>query len=343
MKKVIIILSLLIILVLTGYFYYQSVLNQKIEKESEQIIDIPYNTATFKVIEIFNQYGYLKPNWIFKYIIANEIKSKKKQINAGIYQIPASITNKELIEKLFSNQFVKFKKLQIIEGMNIYEFAETYEKTFGVEKSKILQILNDPEFIKTLDIRSKSIEGYINPDTYFFLDDKPEKHIKKLVERQKSVLKAITANKKVDLTDYEILILASIIQSESSVEEEMPLISSVYHNRLNLGMLLQADPTVLYGKHPLKKITRRELRDKSNKHNTYQHSGLPPTPINSPGKKAIYAAANPANTNYLFFVLKNDTSKTHNFSTNYNDHLKYVQSYRKTLNKSKNLVNLQKK
>lgn len=332
MKKIVIILALSITVVLTGYIYYQSVLNSVIEKEMEQIIDIPYNTPTYKVIEIFNNYGYLKPSWLFKYLITAEIKAKKKYINAGVYQIPAKITNIELIQKLFSNDFVKFKKLQIIEGTNIFEFAENYEKTFGTNKSEILKLLQNQNFIKSLDIPSFSIEGYLNPDTYFFLDDKPEKHIVKLVERQKDILGNITKNKKVDLTNYEILILASIIQSEAATDEEMPLISSVYHNRLNLGMLLQADPTVLYGKHPRKTISKKDLSDKSNKHNTYIYHGLPPTPINSPGRKAIFAAANPANTNYLFFVLKSDTSKTHYFSANYNEHLKFVKKYRQSIN-----------
>ncbi len=308
-------------------------MNAIIDKETEQIIDIPYNTPTYKIIEIFNNYGYLKPNWLFKYLIANQIETKKKYINAGIYEIPAKISNKELLDKLFSNEFVKFKKFSVIEGTNIYEFAENYEKTFGVAIQEIINLINDKSFIQSLNIPSWSIEGYLNPDTYFFLDDSPKKHILKLVERQKDLLTNISKNKKVDLTNYEILILASIIQSEASADEELPLISSVYHNRLNLGMLLQADPTVLYGKHPQKTITKKDLTDKSNKHNTYIYSGLPPTPINSPGKKAIYAAANPANTNYLFFVLKSDTDKTHYFSTSYNDHLKFVKKYRQSTKK----------
>lgn len=336
MKKLIIIIFSLILVFLGGYLYYQSILNKSIENESEQIIDIPYNTPIYKIIDIFNSYGYLKPNWLFKYLITTEIKTKKKHINAGIYQIPAKITNKELIEKLFSNDFVKFKKLQIIEGTNIFEFVENYEKTFGIKKSEVLKLLQNQFFIQSLSIPANSIEGYLNPDTYFFLDDKPEKHISKLVERQKDILKNISKNKKVELTEYEILILASIIQSEAASDDEMPLISSVYHNRLNLGMLLQADPTVLYGKHHKKSISKRDLTDKSNKHNTYIYSGLPPTPINSPGRKAIYAAANPANTNYLFFVLQSDTSKNHYFSTNYNEHLKFVKKYRESIKNKKN-------
>lgn len=333
MKKLILIVLAFAILSFISYLYYHSIMNATIEQETEQIIDIPYNTPTYKVLEIFNNYGYLKPNWLFKYLITNRIESKKKFINAGIYEIPSKISNKELLDKLFSNDFVKFKKFSVIEGTNIYEFVENYQKTFGVPKQEILNLLYDQNFIKSLNIPSWSIEGYLSPDTYFFLEESPKKHIKKLVDRQKDLLKNISKNKKVELTDYEILILASIIQSEASVDEELPLISSVYNNRLNLGMLLQADPTVLYGKYPQKTITKKDLTNKSNKHNTYIYSGLPPTPINSPGKKAIYAAANPANTNYLYFVLKSDTDKTHYFSTNYNDHLKSVKKYRQSTKK----------
>lgn len=331
MKKIVVILIIFFIIVLFGFGYYNYMLNKIIEQEKELTIEIPYNTPTFKVIQIFNSYGYLKPNWLFKYIINNEIEIKKRFISAGIYQIPAKISNKELIEKLFSNDFVKYKKLQIVEGTTIDEFVDIYSNTFGIDKAKIQKLIEDPNFIKSLNINSNSLEGYINPDTYFFLEETPERNIRKLVERQKDVLNNISKNKKVDLKDYELLILASIIQAEAATEEEMPLISSVYHNRLRLGMLLQADPTVLYGKNKKKNLSKADLVDKSNHYNTYVYSGLPPTPINSPGRKAIYAAANPANTNYLFFVLKSDTSNTHYFSSNYNDHLKFVKKYKNSM------------
>jgi len=331
MKKIVILSIIVFITILLGYIYYNSVINKVIEQETELIIEIPYNTTTYKVIQIFNSHGYLKPNWLFKYIINNEIKTKRKFISAGIYQIPIKISNKELIEKLFSNAFVNFKKLQIIEGTTLNEFAEIYAHTFNTNKTNILKLINDPKFINSLNIKSSSLEGYINPDTYFFLDETPEKNIQKLVQRQKDVLNNICQNKKVDLQEYDILILASIIQAEAANEEEMPLISSVYHNRLKLGMLLQADPTILYGKNQKNNLTKKDLKDRSNPYNTYIYSGLPPTPINSPGRKAIYAAANPANTNYLFFVLKSDTSKTHYFSTNYREHLNFVKKYKNSL------------
>lgn len=334
MKKFLYITITIILVFFIGFAFYYYFLNNKIEKENETIIEIPWNTSVSKVIEIFNNHGYLKPNWLFKILISKEIKEKKKFISAGIYSIPAEISNKELIEKLFSNDFVQYKKLQIIDGTDIFKFSEVYSSIFDVPKDKILNLLTDQKFINSLGISANTLEGFLCPDTYFFLDESPEQHIRKLVERQKQILKTITLNKKVEMTDYEILILASIIQAETAEEDEMPIISSVYHNRLNLGMLLQADPTAIYGKPNKQKVTRQDLLDRSVKHNTYIYAGLPPTPINSPGRKAIYAAANPANTNFLYFVLKSDTSKTHNFSTNYNDHLKFVAQYKKSLSKN---------
>src|SRR5574338_301217 len=136
--------------------------------------------------------------------------------------------------------------------------------------------------------------------------------------------------KKIGLTVNQVLTLASIIKGETDRIEEMPIISAVYHNRLKIGMRLQADPTIQYllpgG---WRRLTYQDLKIDS-PYNTYKYSGLPPGPINNPGKNAIMAALYPEKNNYLYFVA--DGNGGHRFSKTYSEHLRNVTLYRKWLN-----------
>jgi len=129
-----------------------------------------------------------------------------------------------------------------------------------------------------------------------------------------------------NMTENELLTLASIIEKEAVVDSERPLISAVYHNRLKKKMQLQADPTAIYGiKSSREKITKEDLLRKT-PYNTYQIKGLPPGPIASPGLKSIMAALYPANVPYIYFVSQDD--RTHQFSTTAKEHIEAVKLYR---------------
>lgn len=132
------------------------------------------------------------------------------------------------------------------------------------------------------------------------------------------------------MTMHEVVTLASVIEKETGVPQERPIISSVFHNRLRKNMLLQSDPTVIYGKKGDKmNITKEDLKTYS-PYNTYARKGLPVGPIANPGKDAMIAAIEPAQTNYIFFVSKNNG--THTFSETLQDHNKAVQKYQRDPN-----------
>jgi UPF0755 protein len=334
MKKIILIIFLLIIFTSTAFILLVfSNYNAKIEKDNPTIIEIEYGTSMDNIVELFGKEGYFQPVWVYQQLFKYTAKTKKKYILAGVYEIPNSISNKELIDKLFTNKLIKQNKLQIIEGMNIYQIGEVLNREFKINKDDYLKLVKSKDFCQKLGLNSATLEGYLVPDTYFFQKINLEEVLAFLVNRQKEFLKSIHSNNvKNNLSDYKLLILASIIQSEAANTDEMPIISSVYHNRLQIGMRLQADPTILYDIYPRKSIRKSDL-SRATPYNTYQISGLPPTPINSPSKEAIYAAANPANTNYLYFVLECENCKKHKFSSNYTNHQKNVNEYRKSTKK----------
>lgn len=311
------------------YFIFNHTLNKEIINPNKVIISLPYGTSTDKIVEIFNENGYFEPDWLFKIILKYEYKKRKRFIEAGTYEIPETISNKDLIEKLFSKELITQNRLTIIEGSNIFQVAHQFHIQLNIDSLKVIDLLQSPVFAKKLGLNVNTLEGYLMPETYFFLNNTPvEKILELLVRKQLDILKTIKENKNTNLSDYNILKLASIIQAETSVIDEMPLISSVYHNRLQRGMLLQADPTILYFIYPRKTITKSDL-NLNNPYNTYKNFGLPPTPINSPGRNAIYAAINPEKTTFYYFVAKMDSTKTHFFASNYSEHLLNVKKYLK--------------
>jgi UPF0755 protein len=171
------------------------------------------------------------------------------------------------------------------------------------------------------------------PNTYFYnFGDTRDSVLAKMKTQMDKTIRWIESENKTNFSTKQILTLASIIEKESGVAEERTLISSVFHNRIAIKMRLQSDPTIIYamsdgyGKID-RALTRKDLFFQS-PYNTYRNAGLPPTPICCPGKDSIFAAMNPAKTDYLYFVATSD-NKSHVFTQDYNKHVKNTKLRRK--------------
>ena len=188
--------------------------------------------------------------------------------------------------------------------------------------------------IDKLDLSDKisSLEGFLFPDTYFFLKTYTEKDIIEVLVNQFKNNYDKNIQNRTELSVYETIILASIIEGESKFKADMDTISSVYHNRLMKNMLLQADPTVQYLMPKQKKNLLYKDIEIDSPYNTYKYKGLPPGPINNPGLDAIIAAINPEKTSYLYFVKDPDTPRKHVFNKTSKKHeiarRKYLKSLR---------------
>ena len=230
-----------------------------------------------------------------------------------------------------------------LQAVDAGEFVSYYVTV--VEGLTSWQIVRALEMLPFLigDIDEIPVEGSLAPDTYHVIPHtRTSALIGKLRSRQEWILAEEWKARSPDLpfsTPLEALTLASIIEKETGIGSERDLISSVYINRLNKGMRLQADPTVIYGitqgREPLGRgLYKSDLKKVENPYNTYRHNGFPPTPIANPGKKAIHAALNPADSNYLFFVA--NESGGHSFSVEYDEHLDHVAAWRRHNRSSSN-------
>ena len=251
----------------------------------------------------------------------------KSKIDTGEYEIQYGENVFSVINKMFLGKKV-IRKLTIPEGYTV---------------KRIVEVLNSNKFLFGEISGCEIKEGELSPNTYFYtFGDSKISIINKMRNQMAVVRSKYYKQNKTNLSFDEVVILASIIEKESGNFDEQPLISSVFHNRLAIGMRLQSDPTVIYALTDgygimERKITRKDLLF-SSPYNTYRNAGLPPAPICCPGENAIKAVLNPKETNYMFFVAKADHSG-HIFAKEYKEHLKNIQKVKLATKHNHNISN----
>ncbi len=254
-------------------------------------------------------------------------KKQGGQIQAGDYRFSEPATPGEILERLIRGDVEKVS-LTIPEGFTLQQIiARIVEKGFG-QQDRLTRLAYDADFITSLKITADSLEGYLFPETYLFAPGIDEKSLLQMMVAQFRRYAELSLQKeagKSGLTLHQWVTLASIIEKETGLVTEMPLISSVFHNRLKRKIPLQTDPTVIYGIKDFDgNITRKHLKTPT-PYNTYLIRGLPPGPIANPGLSALEAAARPAESKYLYFVARGDGG--HQFSKTLKEHNAAVQKY----------------
>lgn len=261
---------------------------------------------------------------------------KKKEVKAGEYEFHTRMHPWEVLNILAKGQ-VKPHLITIVEGFTLSQIAQLLDDLEIVEKKAFLEKTSSPALIISLGLPysttskpGSSLEGYLFPNTYHLLREmNSEEIIQMMVQQFKKVFNNewIRRASQLGMSQGEVVILASIIEKETSLLQEKPFISAVFHNRLKKKIPLQSDPTVIYGiKNFNGNLTRADLQRPS-PYNTYLINGLPPTPICNPGKDSLLAALNPSPVSYLYFVSKNDG--THYFSSTIEEHNRAVWKYQK--------------
>lgn len=264
------------------------------------------------------------------FLIWGKLTRQETRLQAGEYIIPPGITLAGLLDKMTAGDIVQHE-IALIEGYTFRQILETIQQS-PVITSK-LQGLSDEEIMKALGHEGEHPEGRFYPDTYYVSRGVTDLELlTRAYDQMAVVLQEEWQQREEDLplkTAYEALILASIVEKESAIAEERPLIAGLFVNRLRKNMRLQTDPTVIYGIENYDGDIRFKDLRKDTPYNTYTRHGLPPTPIALAGREAIHATLHPEKTNYLYFVAYGDGSGKHVFSTNLKDHEKAVDQYQR--------------
>jgi len=327
-KKIFFLILFLIIVFFLIYFYYQINTPYK-EYPDEKIVKIKKGMNIDSIAVLLENEKIIKNKKVF--LITYKIFFRGKNIYAGHFLFSEPKSYIDILEKLTS-EYGLLKSITIKEGDSIFEIAEAIQKKGWGEKRIFIKKTKDLVYmIKDFSPESDSLEGYLYPDTYkFSTNEKLESIIKTMVLTFKDKFFPIWYNKpdNYKLSINETITLASLVEKETAKKEERKLISSVYRNRLKRGMLLQCDPTFIYALKKDGKWTGKIGYDEikyDSPYNTYLYKGLPPGPIANPGLKSIKASIYPADTEYLYFVSKNDGS--HHFSKTLKEHNKAVYHY----------------
>lgn len=268
------------------------------------------------------------------YLWAHRVERAGAEIKSGEFLFENSATPEEVLDVVRQGA-VRTYRVTIPEGLRLDEAMPLFERAGLGHAQELLDLARSPAFAKSLGIEGESLEGYVFPDTYTFARGLPAKKLlATTVQRFDDAYTKANIRRQpwVKLSRHEVATLGSIIEKETGAAAERPQIGCVFHNRLQRGMKLQTDPTVIYAKilrHNFVwdgKITKSDLLY-DHPYNTYTTKGLPPGPIASAGQAALEAAVNPVSCKYLFFVSKNDG--THSFCADYDCHLRGVNKWQR--------------
>ncbi len=320
-----------IILVIVFYFSLQisSQMRSEISLAEPQTIVFSRGSSIRTLANQLIEKGVLEhKNYL---IIWGKVKHKSTRLQAGEYLLISGMTLENLLEHMVAGKVVQHR-ITFIEGFTFRQILEIIQQNPLITQD--LKNLTDEEIMKKLGFEGEHPEGRFYPDTYHFSRGTSDVEIlKRAYAAMTEILEQEWSQRQENLpfkSSYEALIMASIVEKESAVAEERPIIAGVFVNRLRKNMRLQTDPTVIYGIENFDgNIRFRDLR-KDTPYNTYTRHGLPPTPIALPGKGSIHATMHPAETEYLFFVSFSDGSGRHQFSTNLKDHNKAVNKYQRS-------------
>ena len=263
-----------------------------------------------------------------RFLLLTRVLGVASRLPAGEFLLDTNQTPVDLLKQLVDAKPVQHQ-LTIVEGLRMEEIAELFADTGWVDKNHFLALARDPDFIASFGLDGiTSLEGYLFPDTYELIKPSPgeEKILTRLVNRALEVYGSLDRGD-TDMSRHQVFTLASIVEKETGMADERPVIASVFHNRLARRMKLQSDPTVIFGIDGFTgSLTKKDLKTPT-PYNTYTINALPPGPISSPGRESLQAVLTPADTKYLYFVSKNDGS--HHFSTNLREHNRAVRKYQR--------------
>lgn len=289
------------------------------------IVTVKSGQSVAQISQVLVDNGVIADAMIFRLLA--RVKGEARNIQAGIYRVQGAKSSLDILQILVDGK-VELVQCTLPEGMTAVEVVEFCAQSGLGDKVRYHTLLKDESFRQQMDIKASSLEGYLFPETYRFAPGSSERTILQVMVRQTQqhlTEPLLAAAKKRGLNEYQLLILASIIQKEAGNEQEMSRISAVFHNRLKRGMMLQADPTVIYGIKDFNgNLTRKDLRT-SSPYNTYMMRGLPAGPIANSGLAALRAAAYPEEGNYLYFVATGKGG--HYFSRTLKEHNQAVRRY----------------
>ncbi|HTB98818.1 MAG TPA: endolytic transglycosylase MltG [Terracidiphilus sp.] len=298
---------------------------------SETFVDVVPGTPAARIGRQLESAGILRSRYAFDLVRSYE----RGTLRAGEYRFDHPESVLEVYDHIRHGD-VYTKTIVVPEGANIFDVAARLEQAgFGPQQTFLDSAAREVNLISDLDPAAKTLEGYLFPDTYRFpRKATPEQIVIAMVKQFRQSTEKIGLKNNV----HRVVTLASLVERESAIDAERPLVASVFENRLAAKMPLMTDPSVIYGLE-LQRLWRGSIYasdlKRNTPYNTYLHAGLPPGPVANPGARSLRAAMEPAKSNYLYFVAAGDNPQGHSiFSSTLEEHTRNVAAYRQAMKKA---------
>ncbi len=350
-RKIVAIIAIVFVLLLVivgflGYNYVKSALKPVDPDATKTIaVEVPIGSSLSSISALLEKKGVIKDAQVFKYYAKFKNES---QFQAGNYDLTKAMTLDELIKSLKTGKVYRKPvfTMTIPEGLTLEQIGNIVEKKTPYTQKEFMGLVTSDAFVQQMmanypelvtdavlaDNIRYDLEGYLFPATYSYFEEKPslESIIEEMIGAMNKVVKNysdLLAEKQMSV--HQLVTFASLLEEEATAQTDRETIASVFYNRLDQGMPLQTDPTVLYALGSHKNRVLYEDLEVENAYNTYKNKGLPPGPIAGAGKSSIEAVLNPSSTDYLYFLA--DKEGVNHFSKTYDEHLQKVEKYlRKT-------------
>ncbi len=318
-----------LLLLLIGWFTFEFI---SVAGGSQEVIEfeVKEGQSVAQIADALDDAGLLARRWPF--LVGYRLLYSGQSLKAGEYRLEMPLSPRQLLHILVEGRIV-LHPVTIPEGLTRLEIARHLEEADMVDAPSFLLATRDSGPIKDWDEKAQDLEGFLFPETYHFPKDETASRMAEAMVSQFKQEFSETWRQRAEelgMTVRDVVILASLIEKETSRPEERTLVSAVFHNRLRIGMKLDCDPTIVYALKTTDSYTGR-LRYRDLKldspYNTYLYPGLPPGPIANPGRHALEAALYPAEADFLYFVSRNDGS--HHFSRTLREHQNAVNRYQR--------------
>jgi UPF0755 protein len=293
----------------------------------EVYLDVPRGTPAGRIADMLAESGVVRTRWDF--LMARAFR-RGRTLQAGEYRFDRGASPLEVFGRIARGD-IFYYELVVPEGWNMFDIAAAVGQLGLFRAEDFLAAARDPSLVRDLDPKAPTLEGYLFPDTYRLGHTTTPAGLCRLMTKKfREVWQGLHTNADV----HDTVTMASLVEKESKLLGERPLVAAVFANRARIGMKLDCDPTTIYAallEHRYRGTIYRSDLASGNPYNTYQHAGLPPGPIANPGLPSIQAALKPASSEALYFVLRPDGSGGHEFSKTIAAHEAATARYRRAL------------
>ncbi|QDP99488.1 endolytic transglycosylase MltG [Lysinibacillus fusiformis] len=348
-RKIVAIIAIVFVLVFgivgfMGYNYVKGALKPMDPDATKTIaVEVPIGSSLGSISALLEDKGIIKDARVFKYYAKFKNES---QFQAGNYDLTQAMTLDELIESLKTGKVYRVPvfTMTIPEGLTLEQIGNIIEKKTPYTQKEFMDLVTSDTFVQQMmanypelvtdavlaDNIRYDLEGYLFPATYSYFEEKPslESIVEEMIAAMNNVVKNYSdALAEKQMSVHQLLTFASLLEEEATAQTDRETIASVFFNRIDEGMPLQTDPTVLYALGSHKDRVLFEDLEVENAYNTYKNKGLPPGPIAGAGKTSIEASLNPSKTDYFYFLA--DKKGVNHFSKTYDEHLQKIEKYLK--------------